>query len=62
MKYQVTIGERALEVELGAEGTIVDGRAAEATLAGADGTPVRCLRVGAETYRLVADRGARGAW
>jgi len=62
MKYQVTIGGRVLEVELGDEGTRVDGRAAEATLAGADGTPVRCLRVGAETYRLVADRGGQGQW
>jgi len=62
MRYFVTLGERTFEVELGAEGARIDGEAADATLANADGTPVRGLRVDAETYRLVAERGARGRW
>ncbi|MBM4184764.1 MAG: biotin/lipoyl-binding protein [Gemmatimonadetes bacterium] len=62
MRYYVTVGAQTFEVELGAEGMRVDGRAAEATLAHADGTPVRGLAVGVETYRLVAERGARGRW
>jgi pyruvate carboxylase subunit B len=62
VRYFVTVGERTLEVELGPNGLLVDGRAVEATLAQAGGTPVRGLAIGAETYRLVADRGPRGRW
>ncbi len=62
MRYYVDLGGRTVEVELGDEGVRVDGRAVEATLVHAEGTPVRGLMVGAETYRLVADRGARGRW
>jgi pyruvate carboxylase subunit B len=62
MRYFVTVGERRFEVELGAERVLVDGRAVDVTLSGADGTPVRGLRIDAETYRLVAERGARGRW
>jgi pyruvate carboxylase subunit B len=62
MRYTVSVGERTLEVELGAEGALVDGRPVDAALAHAAGTPVRGLRVGAETYRLVAERGPGGRW
>jgi biotin carboxyl carrier protein len=62
VRYHVTIGGRRFEVELGVDGVTVDGRPAEVSLAHADGTPVRGLRVGAETYRLVADRRASGRW
>ncbi|MSR19395.1 MAG: biotin/lipoyl-binding protein [Gemmatimonadetes bacterium] len=62
MRYYVDLGGRTVEVELGDEGVRVDGRSVEAVLAHAEGTPVRGLMVGVETYRLVADRGPRGRW
>ncbi|MEQ1857298.1 MAG: biotin/lipoyl-containing protein [Longimicrobiales bacterium] len=62
VRYFVTIGDTTLSVDLDAEGMRIDGRAVDATLAGSDATPVRGLQVGAETFRLVADRGARGRW
>lgn len=62
MRYYVDLGGRTVEVELGDEGVRVDGRSVEAALAHAEGTPVRGLMVGVETYRLVADRGPRGRW
>lgn len=62
MLYYVNLGGRTVEVELGAEGIRIDGRAVGATLLHVDGTPVRGLVIDAETYRLVADRGSRGRW
>ncbi len=62
MRYFVRLGDRSVEVELGEDGVRVDGRAVEAALVHAAGTPVRGLMVDAETYRLVADRGPRGRW
>ena len=62
MRYHVRIGERRLEVELGPEGARLDGRPAEVALGHTDGTPVRGLVLGAESYRLVGERGARGVW
>jgi pyruvate carboxylase subunit B len=62
MRYYVELGGRTVEVDLGEEGMRVDGRAVEAALMHAAGTPVRGLVVDAETYRLVADRGSRGSW
>ena len=62
MRYQVRIGERTFEVDLGENGVRIDGEPVEASLTHADATPVRGLKVDAETYRLVADRGPRGSW
>jgi acetyl/propionyl-CoA carboxylase alpha subunit len=62
MRYYVTIGERVLVVELGPEGTRVDGRPVSASLEHADGTPVRGLVVDGCSHRVVADRRGRGRW
>ena len=62
MRYYVALGGKTVEVDLGEDGVCVDGRAVEAALVHAEGTPVRGLMVGVETYKLVADRGARGRW
>jgi pyruvate carboxylase subunit B len=62
MKYHVLVGEKAIEVELGADGARVDGRPVEVTLGHADGTPVRGLVVAAEAYRVVGERTGRGRW
>ncbi|HSH74238.1 MAG TPA: biotin/lipoyl-containing protein [Longimicrobiales bacterium] len=62
MRYEVTIGERVFEVELGADGAFVDGRAVEASLEHAHGSPVRGLVVGRRTFRMLATRDRRGRW
>ncbi len=62
MRYHVTVGERTFQVDLGADDLRVDGRPVDASLAHTDGSPVHGLRVDSATYRLVADRGARGRW
>ena len=62
MRYHVRIGERTFEVDLGEDGVRIDDGPVEATLGQADGTPVRGLKMDAETYRVVADRGPRGNW
>ena len=62
MRYYVTLGGRTVEVDLGVEGVRIDGRAVEAALMHADGTPVRGLLFDSLTYRLAAERGPRGTW
>jgi biotin carboxyl carrier protein len=62
MLYHVSIGGRRLDVEVSPEGVRLDGRPVEVTLEHADGTPVRGLHVGNETYRVVADRIGSGQW
>jgi pyruvate carboxylase subunit B len=62
MRYFVLVEGKRFEVDLGPEGARVNGRTVEATLGRADGTPVRGLVVGAETYRVVGERTARGHW
>jgi len=62
MRYHVLVGDERFEVELGPEGATIDGRPVEVALGHAHGTPVRGLQVGAETYRVVGERSARGRW
>ena len=63
MKYIVQVGERRLEVELDAGGVRVDGVPTEASLADAEGTPLRLLSLGAEVHRVVVLPGdARGRY
>ena len=62
MRYHVQVAGRRFEVELGPDGARVDGRPLDVTLRHADGTPVRGLVVGAEVYRVVAERVSRGRW
>jgi biotin carboxyl carrier protein len=62
MRYHVTIGGRAFEVELGAQGTVVDGTPVAASLEHTDGTPVRSLVVDHGSYRVVPERRGAGRW
>jgi biotin carboxyl carrier protein len=62
MIYHVTIGPRAFEVDLSADGIRIDGRAVDASLYHADGSPVRALHVDRATYPLIARRTAKGRW
>ncbi|MGE0159243.1 MAG: biotin/lipoyl-containing protein [Gemmatimonadales bacterium] len=62
MKYFVLVAGKRVEVELGPEGARVDGRPLDVTLRRADGSPVRGLVVGQETYRVVGERAAKGRW
>lgn len=62
MKYQVTLGGRSHEVELGPEGVRVDGEPVEVDLSTVPGTPVRTLLLDGRSHRLVAHRRARGRW
>jgi pyruvate carboxylase subunit B len=62
MRYHVTIGARAFEIELGPEGARVNSRPVTASLEQSGETPVRGLLVDGRSYRVVADRGGRGRW
>ena len=54
MRYYVTVGHRTFEVELGPDGTRVDGRPLDATLAHVEGTELRSLLVDGVSYRILA--------
>ena len=62
MLYHVTVGERTFRVELGADGTLVDGTPVSADLTAVPGTDVRSLLVGGESYRFVVHREGGGRW
>jgi len=62
MRYHVTIGGRAFEVEIVSDGARVDGRPVAVSLAHSDGTPVRSLLAGDRAHRVVAERTAPGRW
>jgi biotin carboxyl carrier protein len=62
MRYIVTVAGKCFDVELGAEGASVDGKPVDVTLLHTDGTPVRGLILGAEAYRVIGERAARGRW
>jgi pyruvate carboxylase subunit B len=62
MRYHVTVAGKGFVVELGQDGATVDGQPVEVTLRHADGTPVRGLLIGAEAYRVIGERAARGRW
>lgn len=54
MRYFVTVGHRTFEVELGPEGTRVDGHPVDASLAHVEGTDLRSLLVDGVSYRILA--------
>jgi len=62
MRYHVTVGGRTYQLELGPEGTSVDGTAVAADLARVNGTDVYSLVLGGASYRLVAARGGADTW
>lgn len=62
MRYQVTIGDRVVDVELGPDGVRAAGVPVEVSLEQSDGTPVRGLLVDGRSYRVVAERAGQGRW
>ena len=62
MRYFVTMGDRTLEVELGADGMRLDGKEVSADLLEMDGTEVRSLLLNNRSHRVLATRKGRGEW
>jgi pyruvate carboxylase subunit B len=62
MRYHVTVAGRVFEVDLGPEGTTVDGTSVVADVADVEGTDVRSLLLDGNSYRLLAERTAQGVW
>jgi pyruvate carboxylase subunit B len=62
MKYFVSIGTREFEVDLGPDGTFVDGDPIVADLLEMDGTDVHSLLLGAESFRVLATKEAGDRW
>lgn len=62
MRYFVTMGDRTVEVELGAAGVRVDGVEVDADLVEMDGTEVRSLLLDGRSHRVLAGRKGRGIW
>jgi len=62
MRYFVTIGERELEVELGAHGIRVEGEDVAPDLVELDGSDVHSLLLGGRSHRVLASRDGVGAW
>lgn len=62
MRYFVTIGKRTIEVELGPDGVLVDGKSVAADIVEMDGTEVRSLLLDGRSHRVLATRKGRGVW
>jgi pyruvate carboxylase subunit B len=62
MRYFVTVGHRQLEVELGAEGISIDGKAIQADLVEMDGTDVHSLLLNGRSHRILAEREGLNGW
>lgn len=62
MEYFVHIGGERLRAELHEGRLVVEGEAIEADLAPATGAPVRSLRLGGRSLRVVPQRNGRGDW
>lgn len=62
MIYHVTIGSHEFEVELGPEGTRIDGQPIQVDLAHVQGTSVRNLLLDGASHRIVAERGGSDTW
>jgi len=62
MRYYVDIGERTYQVDLGPDGTQVDGQPVQADLAHVANTDVRHLLLDGKSHRFVARREPDGTW
>lgn len=62
MRYFVTLAGRTFEVDLGAEAVTVDGEPVDVALAHVNGSHVRSLLMDGASHRLLAHKGAGGAW
>ena len=62
MRYFVTVDGREYEVDLGPEGTFVDGTAVEADVEHVEGTALRSLLLDGTSHRILARREDGGTW
>jgi biotin carboxyl carrier protein len=62
MRYFVDVGSRTYQVDLGPDGTRVDGEPVEIDLANVEGTDVRHLLIDGRSHRLIARREKGGTW
>lgn len=62
MRYFVTIGSRTVEVDLGGDRPIVDGRVVDADLAAASDGVLFSLLLDGRSHALLARRETGGAW
>jgi len=62
MIYHVTVGGRDFEVDVCAEGVLVDGRRVDADLFHAESSPLTGLHLDRSTFPLVAKRATKGRW
>ena len=62
MIYHVTLGDRTVEVELGAEGVTVDGRSVHVDFARSDGVPTRSLVIDGVSHSIAARRVGKETW
>lgn len=62
MRYFVTVDGRSYEVDLGPEGTFVDGEPVQADLEHVEGTDLHSLLLDGRSHRILAGREAAGGW
>jgi pyruvate carboxylase subunit B len=62
MRYFVTVDGHTYEVDLGPDGTLVDGAPVDADLAHVEGTEIRSLILDGASHRILARRGEGGEW
>ena len=62
MRYYVTVDDQVFEVELGADGILVDGTPVSADLEHVEGTDVRSLILDGRSHSLLASRSPQGTW
>ena len=62
MRYQVTVGDRRLDVDVDGARVTVDGVECHAELRSLPGTPLRQLVLDARSFVFLMERGERGAW
>src|SRR5207247_10021920 len=62
MRYQVTVGDRRLDVDVDGARVTVDGVECHAELRSLPGTPLRQLALDARSYVFLIESRERGAW
>jgi pyruvate carboxylase subunit B len=62
MRYYVNLGERTVEIDIGADGVRVDGRPVAAELRAVEGTKVRHMIVDGRSLTIIAQPGEARTW
>jgi len=62
MRYVVTVHGQTYEVDLGPDGTMVDGVPVTADFEHVEGTSLRSLLVDGRSFRILGQRDASGTW